>query len=393
MQLIEDGECSSFVTPNKKRKKSASKTCLDDFDTGRLRRYIIDFYVTEKQVPTLRRIHRKFAEEYNYSGSRESLRKVIRKMGFRWRKTRTNRKLLMEKPDIQHMRLNFLRTMKRYRNENRPIIYMDETYIHSCHTNQKSWADSSNEGLHKPVSKGQMLVIVNAGGESGFVKNAYLRYKPIIKTGDYHDAMNYDNYKKWLQEKLIPNLPPNSVLVIDNAPYHNVQTEKCPIMSSRKAEMQQWLTARNIAFTNEMLKVELYNIIKLHKPRFKTYEIDKILADKGHSVLRLPPYHPDLNPIELVWASMKQYVAEKNVTFNFKFVESLCDEFFNSFSEEQWKTRCEHVKKIEQNYMAQQPAFDIVVDDIIINVGSNSDSDCETDEMTSDSETDGSEML
>ncbi|XP_050503470.1 uncharacterized protein LOC126882545 [Diabrotica virgifera virgifera] len=165
---------------------------------------------------------------------------------------------------------------------------MDETYVHSSHTYQKSWSDSSNKGIQKPVSKGQMLVIVHAGGESGFVKNAYLRYKPTIKTGDYHDAMNYDNYKKWLQDKLIPNLPPNSVLVIVNARYHNVQTEKCPTMSSRKAEMQQWLTTRNISFTDDMLKFELYDIIKLHKPLFKTYEIDKILEDKGHSVLRLP---------------------------------------------------------------------------------------------------------
>ncbi|XP_050516232.1 uncharacterized protein LOC126891099 [Diabrotica virgifera virgifera] len=266
---------------------------------------------------------------------------------------------------------------------------MDETYVHSSHIYQKSWSDSSNKGIQKPVSKGQMLVIVNAGGESGFVKNAYLRYKPTIKTGYYHDAMNYDNYKKWLQDKLIPNLPPNSVLVIDNAPYHNVQTEKCPTMSSRKAEIQQWLTTRNISFTDGMLKFELY-IIKLHKPRFKTYEIDKVLEEKGHSVLRLPPYHPDLNPIELVWASMKQYVTEKNVSFDFKLVESLYDEFFNSFSVEQWKKRCEHVKKIEQSYMAQQPAFDTVVDQIIINVGVDTDSDCENDWIDSDSESDDS---
>lgn len=306
MKLIEDGECASFVTPNKKIKISAAKTNLDDFDIGRLRRYIKIFYITEKQVPTLRRIHKKFTEEYNYTGSRESLRKIMKKIGFRWRKTRTNRKLLMEKPEIQHLRLNFLRQMKRYRNENRPIIYTDETYIHSCHTNQKGWADSSNEGLHKPVSKGQMLIIVNAGAEHGFVKNAYLRYKPTIKSGDYHDAMNYENYKKWLQDMLIPNLPPNSVLVIDNASYHNVQCEKVPTMASRKAEMQEWLTTRNIGFTDDMYKADLYHLIKLNKPQFKTYEIDKILADKGHSALRLPPYHPDFNPIELVWASMKQ---------------------------------------------------------------------------------------
>ncbi|KAL1488956.1 hypothetical protein ABEB36_014740 [Hypothenemus hampei] len=56
------------------------------------------------------------------------------------------------------------------------------------------------------------------GGETGFVKNAYLKFKSGNKSGDYHDEMNYSNYKNWLQEKLNPN----RVLVIDNAPYHNV---------------------------------------------------------------------------------------------------------------------------------------------------------------------------
>jgi predicted O-methyltransferase YrrM len=35
--------------------------------------------------------------------------------------------------------------------------------------------------------------------------------------------MNHTNYKKWLQERLIPNLKPSSVVVVDNASYHNVQ--------------------------------------------------------------------------------------------------------------------------------------------------------------------------
>nr|CAH7752411.1 unnamed protein product [Callosobruchus chinensis] len=80
-----------------------------------------------------------------------------------------------------------------------------------------------------------------------------------------------------------------------------------------------------------MLKAELYSLIKIHKPRYKTCEIDKIMTEAGHSVSRLPPYHPDLNPIELVWASLKQYVAERNVDFNFKYVEKYCDEFFPHF--------------------------------------------------------------
>ena len=397
MKLVEDGASSSFSTPNKKRKKSGPKSNLDNFDTGVLRRYIINFYITEKKVPTLRRIHPKFVQENNYAGSYESLRQVMQKMGFRWRKTKTNRKLLMEKSDIQQLRRNFLRNIKTYREKKRPIIFMDETYIHSSHTQAQSWNDDTNDGLHKPNSKGQRLIIVNAGGENGFVKNAYLKFKSQSKTGDYHSEMNYNNYKKWLQEMLIPNLPPNSVLVIDNAPYHNVQVEKCPTMSTRKEEMREWLRRKNIAFTEDMLKIDLYSLIKLHKPRFKIYEIDQIMAEKGHSVLRLPPYHPDLNPIELVWASLKQYVAERNTDFCFKTVERLCDDFFRNFSEEEWKKRCDHSKGFEKFFMEKEPALDLVIDDIIINIGNNaeeSDTDeRDDDDSSSDSDLSGIEPL
>lgn len=61
-------------------------------------------------------------------------------------------------------------------------------------------------------------------------------------------------------------------------------------------EISQWLRDKAIQFT-DMLKVELYNLIKMHKPTFEIYEVDKILQEEGHTVLRLPPYHPDLYPI------------------------------------------------------------------------------------------------
>jgi transposase len=33
------------------------------------------------------------------------------------------------------------------------------------------------------------------------------------------------------------------------------------------------------------------------------------------TVLRLPTYHPDLNPIEKIWGIVKARIAAKNVTF------------------------------------------------------------------------------
>jgi hypothetical protein len=72
--------------------------------------------------------------------------------------------------------------------------------------------------------------------------------------------------------------------------------------------MKTWLLERNTQFC-DMLKAQLYDLIKLNKPKHKCYVIDQLLAEKGHTVFRLPPYHPDLNPIELIWANVTQWVA------------------------------------------------------------------------------------
>lgn len=56
--------------------------------------------------------------------------------------------------------------------------------------------------------------------------------------------MKSENYEKWLKERLVPNLPPNSVLVLDNASYHNVQNDRAPNSNAKKIEMQRWLTEK-----------------------------------------------------------------------------------------------------------------------------------------------------
>ncbi|KAJ8947626.1 hypothetical protein NQ318_002638 [Aromia moschata] len=212
---IKENIQASFVTHNKKRCTKSSLT-LDDFDKGLLRRTIINFHVTEKQVPTLPRIYNKFRESIDYQGCQDTLRKEVKLLGFRWKKFETNRKLLIEKPDIRHQRISFLRQMKQYRQEGRPIIYMDETYIHASHTSKTTWVDNSIDGITKPIAKGSRLIILNAGGEDGFIPNAYVRWKSTCNTGDYHNEMNYENYEKWLKEKLVPNMPPKKTEEAEN---------------------------------------------------------------------------------------------------------------------------------------------------------------------------------
>lgn len=337
-------------------------------------------------VPTMSRIYRKFVDDFGYQGCRNSLRKEVKKLGFRWRKMRNNKLILMERPPIRHLRIEFLKRMRSYREEGRNIVYMDETYIHSCHTKQKGWSDQSDKGLLKPNSKGPRLIILNAGGENGFVPGAYARWKSTTTSGDYHNDMNYENYEKWIKNQLLPNVPPRSVIVIDNAPYHNKQAQKCPNSTTRKDEMKSWLRLRNIPFPDNSLKPELYNIIKIHKPRYKKiFQIDEIINSMGHDVLRLPPYHPDLNPIENVWAAMKEYVGSRNVKFNLADVTALTDDFFQQFTVDQWRSVCEHSKKFELQFMEREPMMDIVVEELIIRVnGNDSDSSDENDDSDED---------
>ena len=39
--------------------------------------------------------------------------------------------------------------------------------------------------------------------------------------------------------------------------------------------------------------------------------MDEFLKEKGHKALRIPPYHCNLNAIELAWAATKMYIKKK----------------------------------------------------------------------------------
>ena len=133
--------------------------------------------------------------------------------------------------------------------------------------------------------------------------------------------MNHANYKKWLQEVLIPNLESKSVIVVDYASHHNVQLNRHSTSNARKDEMLFWLNKRGIRYSSDMTKAELYDLVRMHKPQYETSAIDCLLAEHEHTAVRLPPYHPDLDPIEKIWGIVKTRIAAKNFTFKLREVQ------------------------------------------------------------------------
>ena len=72
----------------------------------------------------------------------------------------------------------------------------------------------------------------------------------------------------------------------------------------------------------------------------------------GHTSLRLPPHHADLNPIELIWGQVKDNIARKNKTFKFKDLHCLTTQALNSVTAENWRKCIAHTIRVEDQYIA-----------------------------------------
>ncbi|XP_072384696.1 uncharacterized protein [Diabrotica undecimpunctata] len=299
--------------------------------------------------------------------------------------------MLLEKDEIVLWRREYLKKIKAYRNDGRKIYYLDETWVNAGHTKSKVWVNKSivssrqafldglSTGLKNPSGKGKRLIICHIGSKDGFVPDALWAFESK-KSGDYHEEMIGESFEKWFFS-ILEKLDKNSVIVLDNAPYHSRRVEKIPTTASKKVDIQNWLQSKNINFDNSLLKVELLAIVNKHKKEYTKYIVDEMAKEKNQIVLRLPPYHCELNPIELIWADLKNYIAEKNTSFKFSDMKNLFHEGITRITSAKWQKCIQHVQqKVEQKMWDLDNIIETQVEPLIINVGnesSTSDSDSE----------------
>jgi hypothetical protein len=176
-----------------------------------------------------------------------------------------------------------------------------------------------------------------------------------------------------------------------------VQFNKAPTSQTTKAKMMEWLTVNNVPFHEGMLKIQLYDLVKAHKPLHKSFVMDNIMAAYGHTVLRLPPYHPDLNPIELVWADVKQSVGAENVSFHLDDVAKKCEKWFSEFGIENWQKVCDRTEQNEMEYIEKEGLRENARESIIIRRSEDSSdsasSDNDTPEVSENSDLSGVELF
>jgi hypothetical protein len=160
--------------------------------------------------------------------------------------------------------------------------------------------------------------------------------------------MGSERFEKWFQDQLLPNIWPGSVIIMDNAAYHSRKSELLPTTAWMKEDIKQWLLAKNIPFPDDSLKCELLQTVESVKSEYISCVVDEMAEQRGVTVCRLPPYHCELNPIELVWSRIKIHVAVHNTEFKASFMNNLIDNAFDAVSDNQWANYCKHVEHTEQ---------------------------------------------
>ena len=269
---------------------------------------------------------------------------------------------LKEKDHVITARRRYLREMRLNRKGSetlRPEVYLDESYVNKNHSNDFTWyLDDDGPLIQKPTGKGERLIIINAITVNGWVPNAKLVFKSNRKTGDYHGQMNHSLFTKWFTEMLLPNIPSNSLIIMDNASYHNVLSENSdPTPNSKKEHIFRWLKEKKAPICNDMLKAELLEIME-KMVTSPTFALDKIAAKKGHKVLRTPPYHPELQPIEVCWGVVKNEIA-RNCNFTMTGLQKQLDLAFDSVTSKTCSGIIKKVRKFEDDYWKEDSDLEL----------------------------------
>lgn len=144
-------------------------------------------------------------------------------------------------------RLAFICTVTRYRIQGRTLIYLDESgfAVDQPRTHGYSAKGKRCHALKDWHARGRLNVI---GAIIGFVFLTVCLFDCNIDSNVFY---------AWLTHDLLPKSPSNSVIIMDNATFH------------KRSDMIEAIEAA------------------------------------GHTALFLPPYSPDLNPIEHKWAQAK----------------------------------------------------------------------------------------
>lgn len=291
------------------------------------------------------------------------------------------------------------------------IVYLDESYIHAMHQMKKGWHPTAgpykNNETQGEADTGKRLIILHAMSRDGMLESEdavgsnflhevtptaqFVFEAASFDESDYHNTMDGELFTLWMKNRLLPafeKLYPGKkmIIVMDNASYHKphdfdwitpykmCKTACISFLKERgvseftavregveinfkQAQFNQRASKTN---TNAPTVKELQKAVKdyLHQhPGFNKTTIDKLLQPLGHSIVWTPPFVPELQPIELIWAHVKQLVASQySLNRTIEVTRRQTDDAFDTVTPEIIQKRIKHCHDWIDDFMKTDDA-------------------------------------
>lgn len=314
---------------------------------------------------------------------RTTLWKTLYRIGFECSEGDSYYSQIREKSSIVRQRLRYIRDAQKMRADGYTFWYQDETWLNKNMVPIKQWRDGLGaKGRNAPAGKGQRFIVSHIGSRAvGLLPGALycvaVNYNK--ESDDYHNSMNADVFQQWMDEEVFPRIshvPGRHVVVLDHATYHCTPSDETrPVWKTmRKQEIVDWLLefgvpAAELPPHTPMVVPELKDLCSKVAPPVEP----KIVAmgrDWGIEVLFSPVAHPELNPIEEVWALCKSTVRTRNGVkelqdnpgFNMPALKKHLEHAIGKVTRRKWSKIEDMCIKRECDYLAMADMDGVVAD-------------------------------
>jgi len=187
--------------PNKSKIWSTFKDKLDDFERNDIRRHVHEFWF-KKQLPTLN----KMLAAINKHANLQKVHSILDNPWLEFRVRQTwSYSVLIEREDIVLWCKKYIKDIRKYWAQGRPVYYLNETWVNVEHR----WLQRHNVKCNRDTFL-RGFIVVHIGSEEGFVDGGLLVFESKKGSTDYHEVMNGDVFFNWLKG-VIPLLKDNSV--------------------------------------------------------------------------------------------------------------------------------------------------------------------------------------
>ena len=119
-------------------KKKGRPSKFDSFDKDLIGRTITTMIGNNEYV-TLKTLRNFLKSNHNVEVHKQSLWRFVRSLGFTFKKTKTCKDIICESKTMVELRARYLRKIRKMREDNYDIYFLDESYINAHRTGQEEW--------------------------------------------------------------------------------------------------------------------------------------------------------------------------------------------------------------------------------------------------------------